>query len=83
METKLPWYLNPIVDFKKPLRRSNLLHRCSLRHCVECKKVWQYDYSNPNNKKFIKYDDMPKYGLTKKTCEKCKQRKVQHENTCQ
>jgi len=72
MEIELPWYLSPQKGYdKKRKTTSNLLHRCTLKHCLECKRVWQYDYSN-NRKKFIQYDDMPTYGVIKRTCDKCK-----------
>ena len=72
-EIELPWYLEPIIaraSQKKPKRQ---LHRCSLKHCLRCKKNWQYDYSS-NKKKFVQYDDMPSYGIHRATCDKCKKK---------
>jgi len=70
---ELPWYLEPQRRYTKSRTTKLQLHRCTLKHCKNCNSVWQYDYSN-NRKKFINYEDMPTYGLIKKTCDKCKKK---------
>ena len=71
----LPWYLDTYDDrHKKKIvnkRRDKKQHKFPLRNCTECKKVWQNDWMG-NRKKLIVYDDMPKFGIKKETCTKCK-----------
>ena len=74
MEIKTPWYIQTSNEVnRKPInaRRKQTLQKCSLKYCVECKKVWQNDWFS-SKKKFIQYEDMPTYGITRKQCEKCK-----------
>jgi hypothetical protein len=71
----LPWYLDTYDDrHKKKIvnkKRDKKQHKFPLRNCTECKKVWQNDWMG-NRKKLIVYDDMPKLGIKKETCTKCK-----------
>jgi hypothetical protein len=75
MET--PWYLNYWDDkYQKKIvskKRDKKQHKFPLRNCTKCKKVWQNDWFS-SKKKLVHYDDMPKYGITKETCDKCKKK---------
>tara|TARA_E500000305_G_scaffold80929_1_gene66716 strand:- start:21875 stop:22132 length:258 start_codon:yes stop_codon:yes gene_type:complete len=76
MENNKLWYIS---DFQKLYQNkitnktARTQHKCPLKNCVECKTVWQYDWSN-SKRKFVQYEDMPKYGLEKQICDKCKKK---------
>ena len=73
MKIKMPWYIHTSEEVRrKPIkaRKKEPLQRCSLKYCVECKKVWQNDWY-ANKKKIIHYDDLPTYGIPRVKCYKC------------
>ena len=74
MEIKMPWYIQTSMEAsRRPInaRKKQTLQKCSLKYCVECKKVWQNDWFS-SKKKFIQYDDLPSYGVPRVQCTKCK-----------
>jgi len=74
MEIKTPWYIQSLTEtHRQPInvRKKRSLLKCSLKYCVECKKVWQL-YWKGSRKRFVQYDNMPSYKITRKQCQKCK-----------
>ena len=54
-------------DYRKKSLKGGKNRR--LRFCKECRVVWQEYFTH--KKKFITYPDMPTYGLERKKCKMC------------
>tara|TARA_S200002703_G_scaffold159312_1_gene172319 strand:+ start:1639 stop:1848 length:210 start_codon:yes stop_codon:yes gene_type:complete len=68
MKAEIDWYLQ-----SKDAKPRNDEPPVPLRFCELCKTVWQSYWANHQGMQYMKFTDMPTYGLEREVCNECRQ----------